>query len=136
HVASTNALQVSQPPETEIELWRHRNRELVCILALLTSRKAQQMLDKLRICGSSYLKPLDQMTAIVQNAVIEAQEMCSFLKPFEVIFKKLEKAEFRKISIYFAPLFHLLALSWSKSQYFRSPPRLVVLLQKISFALI
>lgn len=59
-----------------------------------------------------------------------------YLKPFESLFRKIEELEYDKISIYFAPLFHLLALSWTKSESFRNPSRFIILLQKISSALV
>ncbi|VDK33899.1 unnamed protein product [Taenia asiatica] len=62
--------------------------------------------------------------------------MFMYLKPLGRIFQQIEELELDKISIYFGPLFHILALSWSKSRIFRNPSRFILLLQKISSALI
>lgn len=62
--------------------------------------------------------------------------MCIYLKPFDRIFQKIEELQFDKISVYFAPLFHLLALSWTKSESFRISSRFIILIQKIVSALV
>ncbi|VDM23116.1 unnamed protein product [Hydatigera taeniaeformis] len=76
------------------------------------------------------------MVNTISDALFEAEEMFMYLKPLERIFQRIEELEFNKISTYFAPLFHILALSWSKSQVFRNPSRFILLLQKVSSALI
>ncbi len=62
--------------------------------------------------------------------------MTLFFKPLQPLFQKLEESDVDKISRYFEPLFHLLALGWSHSKYFRVPARFVLLLQEISNQLI
>ncbi|KAL5106320.1 hypothetical protein TcWFU_007241 [Taenia crassiceps] len=75
-------------------------------------------------------------TNLFYVALYEAEEMFMYLKPLERILQQIEELEFDKISMYFGPLFHILALSWSKSCVFRNPARFILLLQKISSTLI
>jgi dynein heavy chain, axonemal len=68
--------------------------------------------------------------------VIEARDVCAYLKALEPHFEDIQNTEFKDIQPKLKPLLHCVCLIWSNSKYYCTPMRIITLLSEISNLLI
>lgn len=61
-------------------------------------------------------------------AVVEAEDIDLHLKPLRKLIVAFEERSFTNLEPLFPALFHTLALIWTHSHFYCSPPRMVTLL--------
>ena len=59
-----------------------------------------------------------------------------YLKPLKSCIVSVEEAEFDQLEPRLGPVLHVLCLVWANSKYYRSPARIIVILQEICNLLI
>lgn len=119
-------------PLTEVIFWKDQCADLEFIVDQLYSSKARKMSSLLERSLSSYYPALKNMTTNVLEALEEARDICTYLKPLQRHFEEMEEIEFEELPKKLAILFHLICLIWVHCKHYQQPARLVVLLQEIS----
>lgn len=71
-------------------------------------------------------------------ARVEANDNSRYLKSLKNLFEQLEDSgrDFMTTHELFIPIMHTILLIWTHSKYYKSPPRLVVLIREICNAII
>lgn len=118
-------------PFVELEFWKVKAQNLECIYEQLTTPKVRKMAELLERIESSYFHPFKEMFKKVVAGLKEAQDINLHLKPLRNMLEDFEQAEFDECKPQIAPLFHVICLVWAHSKYYRSAPRMVVLLKEI-----
>lgn len=70
------------------------------------------------------------------SAVIEARDVCSYLRALEPHFEDIKSSGFKDIQAKLRPLLHCVCLLWANSKYYCTSTRIVTLLLEISNLLI
>ncbi|KAG7506656.1 dynein heavy chain 9, axonemal [Solea senegalensis] len=117
-------------PHTELLFWKNRYADLEGLRSQLTSSMATQMATLLEAVESCYSPALTNMRQDVLAALMEAEDICAYLKPLQHWFEDMESAEFPEIRRQIGPLMHMVCLVWANSRYYDDPARLIVLLQE------
>ena len=87
------------------------------------------LLEKTR---SSYYPAFNELYKETCDALEEAQDIDSYLKPLSGYFESLETGEFDEIAELFDPMFHTICLLWAHSRFYCRPARIIVLLQELN----
>ncbi|KAJ8288109.1 hypothetical protein COCON_G00007680 [Conger conger] len=125
-------LQGSNPgPSAELDFWKSRKENMQNIYEQLQSPVIQKMRKILEMTESSYYPTFKTTIQDVSDALQEAQDVELYLRPLGRLLSQLEEEEFRGLQPLIAPLFHLLCLVWTHCDSYRSPARIVVLLQEL-----
>ncbi|XP_069504355.1 dynein axonemal heavy chain 11 [Ambystoma mexicanum] len=120
----------SSGPQTEIEFWKNRRDNLLCIYDQLQSPVVQTMGNVLHAKQSSYYPTFKTLFKEVEHALVEARDVELHLRPLRRHIEFLQETEFPRINVLITPLFHTICLIWSHSKFYRIPARLIVLLQE------
>jgi dynein heavy chain len=81
---------------------------------------------------SSYYPAFNELFKETCDALEEAQDIDSHLKPLAGFFESLETGEFDEIADLFDPMFHTVCLVWAHSRFYCRPARIIVLLQELN----
>ncbi|EFN63906.1 Dynein beta chain, ciliary [Camponotus floridanus] len=135
---STRAfLNDKQPlPSDEIEFWRQRLENVESIYNQMRDPRVKKMASILELTKSPYSQCFKTLLKAVITAVIEARDVCSYLKALEPYFEDIENTEFKDIQPRLKPLLHCVCLMWSNSKYYCTSTRIITLLSEISNLLI
>ncbi|KAK3254170.1 Dynein beta chain, flagellar outer arm [Cymbomonas tetramitiformis] len=128
------ALQAGQDPGplTELEFWTGKAANLHSIYEQLSGPKIRKVIRVLELTKSTYFPSFNRLCKEVAHARVEAQSNVSYLNPLRRYFDRLNMSdEFKELEELFKPIFHMLMLLWSKSKYYNSAARLVVLVREI-----
>ncbi|GCB69230.1 hypothetical protein scyTo_0001016 [Scyliorhinus torazame] len=117
-------------PNVELEFWKNRCTNLECIYDQLRSRKVQLMVQLLERMESSYFPVFKTMFSDVVAALTEARDINLHLKPLQRYFEDIENVEFNEVKPLISCLMHLMCLIWTRSKYYNTPARIIVLLQE------
>ncbi|EMP26627.1 Dynein heavy chain 11, axonemal [Chelonia mydas] len=117
-------------PQIELNFWKTRKDNLLCIYDQLQSPVVQKMVKILKAKESSYYPTSQNILKDVENALMEAQDIELYLRPLRRHIQFLKETEFPKIQALIPPLFHTICLIWSHSQFYSVPARIIVLLQE------
>uniref|UniRef100_A0A8C4YFM3 Dynein axonemal heavy chain 11 n=1 Tax=Gopherus evgoodei TaxID=1825980 RepID=A0A8C4YFM3_9SAUR len=117
-------------PQTELNFWKTRKDNLLCIYDQLQSPVVQKMVTILKTKESSYYPTSQSILKDVEDALMEAQDIELYLRPLRRHIQFLQETEFPKIHSLIPPLFHTICLIWSHSQFYSVPARIIVLLQE------
>lgn len=123
-------------PMKEIEFWNSRLKNLECIYDQLRDPRVKRMAGYLELTDSAYLPCFKMMFKNVVAGVIEARDICLYLKPMEVHFAVFEDNEFLENKDKVKPLVHCLGLLWANCRHYCRSERIVILLQEIANLLI
>jgi dynein heavy chain, axonemal len=80
---------------------------------------------------SSYFPAFNELYKETCDALEEAQDIDSHLKPLSAYFESLETGEFDELGS-FDPMFHTICLLWAHSKFYCRPARIVILLQELN----
>ncbi|KAE8291050.1 Dynein heavy chain 11, axonemal Axonemal beta dynein heavy chain 11 Ciliary dynein heavy chain 11 [Larimichthys crocea] len=124
-------LQGDHPgPNVELQFWTTQRENLLGIQSQIQSPKAEHIMEILRRVKSSYYSSFKDICLKVNEAVMEAEDIDLYLRPLRRLISSLEEISFPQVDTLLPPLFHTLCLIWSRSQYYCTPKRMVVLLQE------
>lgn len=123
-------------PKSEIDFWKARLKNLECIYDQLRDPRVKKMIVYLEQTDSSYLPCYKTMFKNVVAGVIEARDICLYLKALEPHIAVFEDLEFLETGDKIKPLVHCVGLLWANSSYYRSSDKIVTLLQEIGNLLI
>ncbi|XP_072167681.1 dynein beta chain, ciliary [Diadema setosum] len=123
-------------PMVEINFWKAKCENLDCIFQQLRDPKVRKMKELLERTQSSYLPSFNNIERDVEEALSEAQDINTYLKPLIYHVDSMDEVEFPDLMPRLAPLMHTICLIWSHSNYYNKAPRIIVLLQEICNLLI
>ncbi|XP_043921477.1 dynein axonemal heavy chain 11 [Protopterus annectens] len=118
-------------PETELNFWKDRKENLLSLYEQLQTPVVQKMAKILESSESSYYPAFKELLRDTLNALLEAQDIDMHLKPLHAHIDILQSVEFQEITNFIPPLFHTICLIWSHSRFYRTPARIIVLLQEL-----
>uniref|UniRef100_A0A671Z165 Dynein axonemal heavy chain 11 n=1 Tax=Sparus aurata TaxID=8175 RepID=A0A671Z165_SPAAU len=111
-------------PNMELQFWTTQRENLLGIQSQIQSPKVDRIMEILRRVKSSYYSSFKEVS------VLEAEDIDLYLRPLRRVISSLEERSFPTVDALLPPLFHTLCLIWSRSQYYCTPKRMVVLLQE------
>eukprot|EP00064_Thunnus_orientalis_P009532 superscaffoldBa00001216_g9556 len=117
-------------PNMELHFWTTQRENLLGIQSQIQSPKVEQIIEILRRVKSSYYSSFKDICLKVNEAVLEAEDIDLYLRPLRRLISSLEERSFPQVDTLLPPLFHTLCLIWSRSLYYCTPQRMVVLLQE------
>ncbi|TTH38815.1 Dynein beta chain, ciliary [Bagarius yarrelli] len=123
-------------PTAELHFWAHQKENLHGIQKQLQNPKVDQVLEILKRTNSSYYNSFYDIIQKVNYAVVEAEDVDLQLKPLRKIIMSFEERSFTNLGPLFPALFHTLALIWTHSRFYCSPPRVATLLTEFCNLLI
>eukprot|EP01065_Artemidia_motanka_P030559 TRINITY_DN365_c0_g2_i2.p1 TRINITY_DN365_c0_g2~~TRINITY_DN365_c0_g2_i2.p1 ORF type:complete len:4684 (+),score=1932.48 TRINITY_DN365_c0_g2_i2:111-14162(+) len=124
-------------PRDEIVFWQMKRDNLLSLESQLHSPKVIKVLTMLSKASSSYYKPFKELCVELRKAGEEANDNCRFLEPLGEVFNEITDADdserFEQLVTdgTFKKLFHYIYVVWTKSNYYNTPARLVVLIREI-----
>ncbi|CAK6981780.1 dynein axonemal heavy chain 17-like isoform X1 [Scomber scombrus] len=119
------------PPSCEVEFWRNRLRNLQFIQQQLMSSRAQQVASILKTADSVYSCTLTEIFTHVQQGLMEAEDVTHNLEPLQEKLAEVEQLEYQQLRDNMVAVMEEVRLVWIRSQFYRKPCRIVVLLQEI-----
>ncbi|XP_022909837.1 dynein beta chain, ciliary-like [Onthophagus taurus] len=117
-------------PMKEVEFWNFRLKSLECIYDQLRDPRVKQMIHYLELTESSYLSCFKSTFKNIVAAILEARDICLYLKPMIKHFLSMEE-DFLENDKYIKPLCHVLGMLWAHSRYYCTSSKMVTLLQEI-----
>lgn len=125
-------------PLAELEFWRNKAENLNSIHEQLQSQEVKTILKFLESNKSTYTNPFSKLRVEVQKARIEANDNNLFLSTLKELFEKLDPSntDFVHLPELFHPIMHTILMIWQNSRFYKTPPRLVVLIREICNAII
>ncbi|XP_061150392.1 dynein axonemal heavy chain 11 [Syngnathus typhle] len=117
-------------PNVELQFWSSQRENLLGIQSQIQSHKVKQIMEILRRVKSSYYSSFWDISVKVNDAVLEAEDIDLYLRPLRRLISNLEERSFPQVDTLLPPLFHTLCLIWSRSHYYCTPQRMVVLLRE------
>lgn len=129
--------QGKQPgPLQELDFWGAKAADMDSIYQQLHADKIKKVIDILRVTQSTYLPSFEKLIEDVLQARNEARDNFKYLSPLRPNFEKLRvdsasPVEFSEAPTIFKKLFHMIFLVWTKSQFYNTPNRLVVLIREV-----
>jgi len=134
------ALKQGQDPDpmVEITFWENKSQNLNMIHDQLKSEKVSTITKTLRESKSTYTNQFDKLKREIYQNRKEANDNYLYLKTLEPYFKELcsDSDDFLKMPELFVPIMHTILLIWKNSGYYKTAPRLVVLIREICNAII
>ncbi|XP_072536739.1 dynein axonemal heavy chain 11 [Salminus brasiliensis] len=118
-------------PGAELHFWRSRTKNIQSIYDQLQSPAIRKMTRILEEADSSYYPSFKALTEEVFRALQEAREVDLHLQQLQPLLLRVEEAEFSSLRQSVPPLFHLIFLVWTHCSSYRSPDRVVVILQEL-----
>ncbi|RLU17527.1 hypothetical protein DMN91_009762 [Ooceraea biroi] len=123
-------------PSAEIRFWRQRLVNVESIYNQMRDPRVKRMASILELTKSPYSSRFKTLLKDVIAAVIEARDVCSYLKALEPYFEDIESIEFKDVQPKLKPLLHCVCLMWSNSKHYCTSSRIITLLSQISNLLI
>ncbi|KAG5306381.1 DYHC protein, partial [Pseudoatta argentina] len=123
-------------PSAEIDFWCQRLVNVESIHSQMRDLRVKKMASILELTKSPYSPRFKALLKDVIAALIEARDVCAYLKALEPHFKDIENTEFKDLQLKLKSLLHCICLIWSNSKYYCIPARIITLLSEISNLLI
>jgi dynein heavy chain len=127
-------LKENPGPREEILFWKNKSENLNSIYDQLSSVEVKNILHFLENNKSTYKGPFAKLQEEVKKAKIEANDNYRFLRLLSKHFDYIESSgieDFPTIYEKFTPIMHTILLIWKNSNFYNTPPRLVVLIREI-----
>ena len=123
-------------PDEELRFWESQAANLNAIFSQLKSKRMRQVMIFLDQAKSSYCGPFASLCKEVFGARLEANNNVKFLRTLEKWFQELNQTEFDDLGQLYKPMMHIILLIWKNSRHYNTPASLIVLVRKISNAII
>uniref|UniRef100_A0A4X2M2C5 AAA+ ATPase domain-containing protein n=1 Tax=Vombatus ursinus TaxID=29139 RepID=A0A4X2M2C5_VOMUR len=121
---------IHSDPQTELDFWKTRRDNLLCIHDQLQAPVVQKMVQILKTKQSSYFPTFEDTFMVVEAALLEAQDIELYLRPLKKHIQHLKETEFPYVHFLISPLFHTICLIWSHSRFYNTPAQIIILLQE------
>lgn len=118
-------------PIKEIEFWNSRVNNLMSIYDQLCDPRVKKMNEYLQHIGSVYVKQFKSLFKKIVAALIEAKDICLYLKPLVVHISRIEGNDLLDNEKAIPPLMHCVGLIWANSKYYATNERIIILLKEI-----
>uniref|UniRef100_A0A7S3YCK6 Uncharacterized protein n=1 Tax=Lotharella globosa TaxID=91324 RepID=A0A7S3YCK6_9EUKA len=120
-------------PVDEIKYWKEHKEDLSNVRQQLRSEQTQGVIKILTEKKSPYIKEFKELEAKVSTCIEAAQENLMYLKILEKYFKEIDNcSELGEVPDLFAPMFHLMIMTWKTSKSYNTKERLVNLMRENS----
>lgn len=96
----------------------------------------KKMASILEMTSSAYYPCFRTLFDNVVSSMAEAKEISLYLSPLGKCFKAVEEVDFSEVKPLMATLIHSLGLAWSKSTYYQSSSKVIIMLRQICNLLI
>ncbi|XP_054832302.1 dynein axonemal heavy chain 9-like [Eublepharis macularius] len=123
-------------PKVELDFWKSRCEDLQCIYRQLKTKRVLTMVGLLDQVQSTYFPAFRSMFRDVEAALVEARDINLHLKPLQRPLEEIENVEFNEVKLLLTRILHVVCFIWATSKYYRTPARIIVLLQEICSLLI
>lgn len=123
-------------PLAEINFWNARLKNLECIYDQLRDPRVKKMALYLELTDSIYLACFQNTFQNIVSGILEARDICLYLKPMKPHFERFEDNEFLDNEIYVKPLVHCLGLLWGNSRYYCNNNKLITVLKEVGNMLV
>ncbi|KAJ8974478.1 hypothetical protein NQ317_016132 [Molorchus minor] len=118
-------------PRAEVEFWNARNTNLESIYDQLHDPRVKKMGQYLELTKSTYSPTFNGLFKKVVAALVEARDVCLYLKTFLPHISHIEDNDFLESKIHLRPLAHCLGLIWASSKYYASSDRIIILMKMV-----
>ncbi|KAK4884537.1 hypothetical protein RN001_000808 [Aquatica leii] len=119
-------------PSTEINFWSSRLKNLEFIFDQLKDPRIKKMIYYLELTDSPYLSCFKCLFEDIIAAILEAREICIYLKPMRPYFDYFEAGDFLDSESQIAPFTYCLGLLWTHSHYYCTEAKMVNLLKEVA----
>lgn len=123
-------------PRNEYEFWVGRHKNLESIYDQLRDPRVKKIGEYLELTRSTYTGTFEKLFQNIVAALVEARDVCLYLKTLLPQIKNFEDNEFLDCEPYIKPLVHTIALIWTNSNYYCSSTKIVNLLKMVANLLI
>lgn len=123
-------------PYVEVDFWNARLKNLENIYDQLRDPRVKKMMLYLECTSSTYLQSFKTLFKDIVAAVVEARNICLYMKPMIKHFSRFEDIDFLDNEPYIKPLAHSVGLLWANCKYYCINTKIVTLLQMIGNLLI
>lgn len=123
-------------PFREVEFWNARLKNLENIYDQLRDPRVKKMIIYLESTNSTYLTSFKNIFKDIVAAIVEARNICLYLKPMAKHFSRFEDNDFLDNEEHIRPLVHCVGMLWAQSKYYCDSSKIVTLLQMIGNLLI
>lgn len=127
---------VNPTPFREVEFWNSRLKNLEFIFDQLRDPRVKMLAKFLEKTKSVHFNTFKNMFKNVVSGVVEARDICLYLKPLIPHFERFESVELFDNETYVKPLVHVLGLLWANSKYYCTNEKIIILLREIANMLI
>nr|CAH7754609.1 unnamed protein product [Callosobruchus chinensis] len=118
-------------PRNEIDFWNARNKNLESIYDQLGDPRVKKMGEYLELTRSTYSGTFKSLFKSVVAALVEARDICIYLKALLPNINRFEDAEIFEADKLVNPLVYCVGLLWANSKYYATNDRIVVLWKMI-----
>ncbi|XP_075933603.1 dynein axonemal heavy chain 17-like isoform X3 [Anarhichas minor] len=118
-------------PSDEFNFWRTRLKNLHLIQQQLRSSRAQQVVSVVQRADSVNWSSLRDLYSEVQEGLDEAQDLTVNLDPVQEKLEQLERMDYLQLGDNMTALMEEVRQVWIRSEFYRRPCWVVVLLQEI-----
>lgn len=119
-------------PSVEVEFWKARLKNLEFIYDQLRDPRIKQVAKYLEMTKSAYFYTFKNMFKDIVAGVIEARDVCLYLKPMIPHFSNFEDGELFDNEENVKPLVHCMGLVWANSKYYCANEKMVILFREIA----
>uniref|UniRef100_A0A4X2JZH0 AAA+ ATPase domain-containing protein n=1 Tax=Vombatus ursinus TaxID=29139 RepID=A0A4X2JZH0_VOMUR len=119
---------IHSDPQTELDFWKTRRDNLLCIHDQVSLVNSLPMSLKLMSKLASVYPALYR--CLRHCALLEAQDIELYLRPLKKHIQHLKETEFPYVHFLISPLFHTICLIWSHSRFYNTPAQIIILLQE------
>lgn len=123
-------------PFREVEFWNARLTNLENIYDQLRDPRVKKMMLYLECTNSTYLHSFKTLFKNIVAAVVEARNICLYMKPMKKHFARFEDNDLLDNEEYIGPLVHCCGLLWANSRYYCNSTKIVTLFRMIGNLLI
>ncbi|RZC39341.1 MT, DHC N2, AAA 7, DHC N1 and/or AAA 9 domain containing protein [Asbolus verrucosus] len=123
-------------PSREVEFWNARLKNLEFIYDQLRDPRIKKIARYLEMTKSAYFTTFKRMFKDIVAGVVEARDICLYLKPLMPHFSRFEDGELIENECYIKPLIHCMGLVWANSRYYCANEKTVIVLREVANMLI
>ncbi|PAA56702.1 hypothetical protein BOX15_Mlig034196g2 [Macrostomum lignano] len=115
-------------PRTEVAFWRQMFTSVEFVYDQMMQEKARRMGQLLESANSAYSRSFKK---VFVDVVKEAQDISTHLQPLGQYVEDFENIDFDESEKLLPPMWHLICLIWSHSQFYRLPARVILLIREL-----
>ncbi|XP_063716816.1 dynein beta chain, ciliary-like [Symsagittifera roscoffensis] len=130
--SSQPLLEDKEPtPYVEIKFWQRKALNLQLIHDQMSKPDMVEMGEVLKQHDSAYYPSLQSLYSQVESGIEEARDISVHLKPLKFKLDSMQQEDFTDMGPHLKACMHTLALIWVHSRHYRTPGRIIVVLQEM-----